>query len=34
MKNYIKILRNKFKTYGIDGYVIQKMMTISQNIQN
>jgi Xaa-Pro aminopeptidase len=24
MKNYIKILRNKFKTYGIDGYVIPK----------
>lgn len=24
MKNYIKILRNKFKIYGIDGYVIPK----------
>ena len=24
MKNYIKILRNKFKNYEIDGYVIPK----------
>ena len=24
MKNYIKILRNKFKTYEIDGYIIPK----------
>ena len=24
MKNYIKILRNKFKIYSIDGYVIPK----------
>jgi len=26
-------LRKKFKKYNIDGYVIQKMMIISQNIQ-
>ena len=24
MKKYIKILRNKFKKYGIDGYVVAK----------
>ena len=34
MKNYVKELRNKFKKYEIDGYVVPKMTIILQNIQN
>ena len=33
MKNYIKELRNKFKQYNIDGYIVQRMTIILQNTQ-
>ena len=33
MNKKLKILKNKFKKYNIDGYIIPKMMIISLNTQ-